>query len=83
MPAPALYSLASILPFEPLKTELKSNVIDVLFLTDRIAETDTDGLLDYEFGRSHSLAVGTATVAIGPDAPCESIGGGCAKRWSS
>lgn len=68
MPVPNLYigegapELFTALPFE-----LQDYRVDLLYVTDRVPETDDDGLLTYGYGRSRSVAFGSAIVTIEPE----------------
>lgn len=68
MPAPNVYQNdhAPKLFDEQLPSELKSTEIDLLFITDRQAETDDEGKLVYGYQRSGSLAYGSAVVSLLP-----------------
>ncbi len=68
MPAPNVYQGAEAPAlFTDLPDELKSNQIDLLYVTDRTPETDEDGNLTYGYGRSRSMAFGSAVVSIEPE----------------
>lgn len=70
MPAPNVYQGddAKAL-FTALPADLKSNEIDLLYVTDRQPETDENGELFYGYGRSFSLAFGSARIALEPEMP--------------
>jgi esterase/lipase superfamily enzyme len=65
MPAPNLYQ-GSNAPelFNDLSEESRGNEIDLLFVTDRTPGRDDQGELAYGYGRSHSIAFGSAVVKI-------------------
>jgi esterase/lipase superfamily enzyme len=67
MPAPNLYQ-GSNAPelFNDLSEESRGNEIDLLFVTDRTPGRDDQGELAYGYGRSHSIAFGSAVVKIEP-----------------
>jgi esterase/lipase superfamily enzyme len=68
MPVPNLY-IGDDAPelFTALPSELQDNQIDLLYVTDRVPETDDDGALTYGYGRSRSTAFGSAIVTIEPE----------------
>lgn len=68
MPAPNVYqgSDAKSL-FTELPDSLRSNEIDLLYVTDRLPETGEDGRFMYGYGRSYSLAFGSTRIALEPD----------------
>ncbi len=68
MPVPNLY-IGEDAPelFTALPSELQDNRIDLLYVTDRVPETDDDGALTYGYGRSRSVAFGSAIVTIEPE----------------
>jgi len=53
--------------FTALPSELQDNRVDLLYVTDRLPETDDDGVLTYGYGRSRSVAFGSAIVTIEPE----------------
>lgn len=65
MPTPRIYSSGAEPAFETLDPELESNVVDVLFVTDREPEQDDPDDPRYGYGRSPSVAFGSAVVALG------------------
>lgn len=69
MPTPNIYAKEGGYPESAVHPELKSNQIDVLFVTDRAPEHATDGALTYGPGRSASTAFGSVIVEIGNDLP--------------
>ncbi len=68
MPVPNLY-IGEGAPelFTALPSELQDNRVDLLYVTDRVPETDDDGALTYGYGRSRSAAFGSAIVTIEPE----------------
>jgi esterase/lipase superfamily enzyme len=68
MPVPNLY-IGEGAPelFTALPSELQDNRMDLLYVTDRVPETDDDGVLSYGYGRSRSAAFGSAIVTIEPE----------------
>ena len=74
MPAPNIYQGPDAPElFSELQGELQSNEVDLLYVTDRKPETDENGQLAYGYGRSFSMAFGSAIVAIKPDMPWQDL----------
>lgn len=74
MPMPNLYAGPEAPElFADLPEDLRSNRIDLLYLTDRQPETRSDGSLNYGFARSRSLGFGSAVVTINPGMPWEEL----------
>jgi esterase/lipase superfamily enzyme len=74
MPAPNLYSgEGAPALFGDLPAELQGSRLDLLYVTDRSPETDDQGKLAYGFGRSRSVAFGSAIVAIEPELAWEEL----------
>ncbi len=67
MPTPNIYTDGSGYPESSVPTDLKSNKIDLLYVTDRAPETADNNTLEYGIGRSASLGFGSAIVEIGSD----------------
>jgi esterase/lipase superfamily enzyme len=68
MPAPNVYQGYNAPElFVDLPEELKTSQADLLYVTDRKPETNEEGELIYGYGRSLSLAFGSAVVAIQPE----------------
>ena len=67
MPTPNIYADGGSYPELSVPPALKSNEVDLLFVTDRAPETTTDGTLEYGAGRSASVGFGSAIVEIGND----------------
>jgi len=67
MPTPNIYLEGSGYPESGVPDSLKSNKIDLLYVTDRAPETSDDGALIYGYGRSASMAFGSVVVEIGDD----------------
>lgn len=65
IPTPHLYTIGDQPLFEELVPELKSNQLDVLYVTDRKPENDKSGTINYGNKRSNSLAYGSAIIAMG------------------
>jgi esterase/lipase superfamily enzyme len=65
MPTPHLYTIGGKPLFEELAPELKTNQIDLMYVTDRLPEEDDSGNFNYGYGRSSSVAYGSATVEMG------------------
>ena len=74
MPAPNVYQGEDAPElFVNLPDELKGNRVDLLYVTDRVPETDEDGTLFYGHGRSHSMAFGSTIVSIEPELSWEAL----------
>ena len=67
MPTPNIYTNGGSYPDLGVPHGLKSNEIDLLFVTDRDPKTSADGTLEYGTGRSASMGFGSAIVEIGND----------------
>ena len=66
MLTPDLYAESDAVLFEDLDPALETSRVDLLYVTDRLPETTTDGALRYGFGRSHSLAFGSVPCTCFP-----------------
>jgi esterase/lipase superfamily enzyme len=67
MPTPNIYLEGGGYPESSVPRGLRSNQVELLFVTDRAPETSADGTLVYGTGRSASLGFGLAIVEIGSD----------------
>ena len=67
MPTPNIYTNGGSYPESNVPTDLKSNKIDLLYVTDRDPETTDNNTLEYGIRRSASLGFGSAIVEIGSD----------------
>ncbi len=67
MPTPNVYVGSGAETYEVLPQELKSTHVPLFYVTDRVAEKDENGQLKYGYGRSPSLAFGSAVVDLGED----------------
>ena len=67
MPTPDIYAGNQSVGFEILDPSLKTNSINLLYVTDRKPEHDEDDIFGYGFLRSQSMAFGTVEVIPGPD----------------
>lgn len=65
MPTPVLYLAKAFPPFRNVPPQLQRSEVDVLYVTDRVPQTDDSGAASYGIGRSPSVAFGSAVVAIG------------------
>ena len=65
MPTPNIYLEGGGYPASSVPRDLRSNEVDLLFVTDRAPETSDDGELVYGSGRSASMGFGSAIVEIG------------------
>jgi esterase/lipase superfamily enzyme len=73
MPTPNLYASGRQKPFTKISPELKTNRVELFYVTDRKPEKDKNGRLVYGYGRSNSIAFGTATVKIGENVSWEKL----------
>ena len=73
MPTPNIHVGSDATPYETLPQELKSTQVPLFYVTDRVAENDENGRLKYGFGRSPSLAFGSAVVDLGEDISWEEL----------
>jgi esterase/lipase superfamily enzyme len=67
MPTPNIYANGGSYPDGDVPQGLKSNKVDLLFVTDRVPMTSADGAVEYGTGRSASVGFGSAVVEIGND----------------
>ncbi len=67
MPTPNLYLDESRDMYGDLPDPLRSTEVRLFYITDRVPEKDEEGNLRYGYGRSPSLAFGTAIVDLGVD----------------
>jgi esterase/lipase superfamily enzyme len=67
MPTPNIYLEGGGYPDSSVPRSLRSNEVELLFVTDRAPETSAEGTLAYGTGRSASLGFGSAIVEIGSD----------------
>lgn len=65
MPTPNVYLNRLTNAFANVPPALRSNVVDVLYVTDREAQVDGQGQLRYGRGRSPSLAYGQSRISLG------------------
>ena len=73
MTAPLVYAVENLSPFNAIAPEVRTDTIDVLYVTDRTPSPREDGMLDYGIGRSLSVAYGSAVVRIGGDPPWQEL----------
>lgn len=73
MPTPNIYANDGSYPEAEVPADLKSNKVDVLYVTDRAVETTDDGTLKYGAGRSASLGFGSAIIEIGNELPWQTL----------
>jgi len=73
MPTPNLYALTSDNPFPDVPSCFRKSTVDVLYATDRTAESDIAQNPRYGYRRSRSLAFGMTTVRIGKDLPWDAL----------
>ncbi|MCK5122285.1 MAG: hypothetical protein KAQ91_09890 [Methylococcales bacterium] len=67
MPTPNIYLDEGRYPDSRVPSLLKTNLVDILYLTDRAQESLEDAELNYGFKCSASLAFGSTVVEIGKD----------------
>ncbi len=67
MPTPNIYIDSKLANFEQVPEEFQSNIVDVLYVTDRKPIEDSGGTVEYSRFRSQSLAFGSCEVEIGND----------------
>jgi len=68
MPTPNVYQGENAQTlFSDLPESLRSNEIDLFYITDRLPEKDENGQLIYGYGRSYSLAFGSARFSLLPE----------------
>jgi len=73
MPTPTVHLDERRDYYSDLTPELKSTEVRLLYVTDRAPEQDEDGKLHYGYGRSDSLAIGTAIVDLGVNISWEEL----------
>lgn len=69
MPTPNIYTNGRVYPESGVPQGLKSNEIDLLFVTDRAPQITSEGELEYGTRRSASMAFGSAIIEIGNNLP--------------
>jgi len=67
MPTPNIYTNGGNYPESSVPPSLRSNQVDLLYVTDRAPETSADGALVYGSRRSASIGFGSAMVEFGKD----------------
>jgi len=65
MPTPNLYVHAESNPFADVPEPLRTNKVELFYVTDRQPAATKDGMADYGHGRSLSMAYGDCMVEIG------------------
>ena len=73
LPTPKVHLNADQDSYHNLAEELKSTEVKLFYITDRSPEQDDEGKLRYGYGRSASLAFGTAVVDLGVDITWEDL----------
>jgi esterase/lipase superfamily enzyme len=73
MPTPNVHINAERDYFAELAPDLKTSEVPLFFVTDRVPEQDEAGNLRYGYGRSASLAFGSAVVDMGADITWEEL----------
>jgi esterase/lipase superfamily enzyme len=72
MPTPNLYTGVNSYPESDVPIEQKKSQLDLLYVTDRLPDTEKDQL-EYGSGRSASIAFGSAVVEIGEQLSWEQL----------
>jgi esterase/lipase superfamily enzyme len=67
MPTPNIYADKGSYPESSVPPGLKSNKVDLLFITDRAPKATDNGMLEYGTERSASVGFGSAIVEIGDE----------------
>lgn len=67
MPTPNLYAYGHDDAFDRVLPAHRNNLVDVMYVTDRMKSGDSDNGPTYGYGRSHSMAFGSCVVEIGRD----------------
>jgi esterase/lipase superfamily enzyme len=73
IPTPNLYVGSGEDPFAAVPEPFQNNQVDVLYATDRTRVETDGGSVQYDYGRSYSLAFGSATMTLGEDVPWEAL----------
>ena len=73
MPTPNLYAEKQQDTFAQIGPALQTSEVPLLYVTDRVPESDDAGNLRYGSGRSSSLAFGQTVVGLGRDATWEDL----------
>ena len=73
MPTPNVYLTDEGQHYQDLNPELQSSEVRLFYITDRTPEQDEQGNLRYGYGRSSSVAFGTAVVDLGEDLTWEDL----------
>lgn len=73
MPTPNLYADDRVTLFEVLPEEYESTRVELIYVTDRMPETDAAGNLRYGYNRSNSVGVGTTVVDLGRNVTWEDL----------
>ena len=73
MPTPGVYTNEAWNPFADVPPALQGDTINVLYITDRAVEQQTDDNWTYGYGRSRSAAFGEAVVKFGEDLSWDEI----------
>lgn len=69
----SVYEGVDAVDYDGLPPALKSTDVDLLYVTDRLPETDEGGGLRYGIGRSQSLAFGSVVVKLDDDMTWEEL----------
>ncbi len=73
MPTPNVYLNQKLESFQGLAKDLQGTEVRLFYITDRTPEKDDAGNFRYGYGRSSSLAFGTAVVDLGVEISWEAL----------
>ncbi|MCI0587505.1 MAG: hypothetical protein L0323_11755 [Planctomycetes bacterium] len=73
MPTPNIYASGVYQLYGDLDASLRTNEVDLLYVTDREPIEKEGDLAGYGYGRSHSAAFGSCVVEIGRDVSWETL----------
>jgi len=73
MPTPNIYAGPGVYPANEIPESLRSNQVELFYVTDRTRETGQNGETFYGAGRSTSAAYGSVVVEIGNAEPWEEL----------
>lgn len=73
MPTPNLYADGMAELFDDLDPELEGTEVEIVYVTDRLAEPNEAGELAYGYKRSDSLAIGTTVIDLGRNVSWEEL----------
>ncbi len=73
MPTPNVMIGSPDDPFANVEPHFRNNKVDLLYMTDRVREGETEGLVHYGSERSRSIAFGSCVVEIGHDVSWDAL----------